>query len=279
MTGRVVEGAPTGAPPVLPAAVSLALAALVEGPLRHACVLGVADPAVWIGEADDVVVLSSGDAVRLPNSIVVAAPSARRPFAGFGVGDRVLIGRGALHAGRLQVTATRWFDPVPALPASTPATVEAALEALEGAILPMEDHGLAAALAADDDRAARRAARLLIGRGDGLTPRGDDQVAGTVAGMLLIGRSLGADLRILGRLGGPILTHASSATTSLSAALLRHAFRGEVAEPAGRLLMALAGRGEPVAAARELAAVGHSSGPALAAGVAAGARAAIERSR
>ncbi|MCJ7726135.1 MAG: DUF2877 domain-containing protein, partial [Acidimicrobiia bacterium] len=123
--------------------------------------------------------------------------------------------------------------------------------------------------------------RLLIGSGDGLTPAGDDLLSGTVAGALLIGRSIGADamVEMVGRLEAPLMAHAAGATTSLSASLLGHAFRGEVAAPAAALMRALTGRGDTVVAAAALDAVGHSSGPALAAGVLAGARAAIERSR
>jgi hypothetical protein len=263
---------------VLPAVVSLALGPMLEGPDRPATVLGVADPAAWIGAADGVLVLSTADAVRLPNSAVVAPGARRRPFERLSAGDSVTLGDGRIAASDLVVPAVRWFDPVPALPAARPAAVARVLQALDASLEPMDDHGLAAALASDDDLAAMAAIRRLIGRGDGLTPRGDDVVAGTIAGLLLIGRSVAGDVGMVEQLRDPVLEHAATATTALSAALLRHAFRGEVAEPAGRLLTALAGRGDPFTAADRLAAVGHSSGPALAAGVVAGARAAIERS-
>jgi len=158
--------------------------------------------------------------------------------------------------------------------------VLAAVASVQGVVPVMEDHGLRRGLADGDDRAALEAARSLIGRGDGLTPEGDDLVAGTVAGFLLIGRSLGAlaIASVVAAVEDPILDHASRATTAFSAALLAHAFRGEVAAPAAALVSALAGWGDPAGAARELMKVGHSSGPALAAGIIAGVGAAIERS-
>ncbi|MFH2073680.1 MAG: DUF2877 domain-containing protein [Actinomycetota bacterium] len=282
MIDRVVEGARMIAPPVLSAAVSLALAPLIDAEPRPAFVLGVADPAVWIGAAGGVLTVSTGDAVRLPNGVVVAERAADRPFGEILPGEEVMVGGGAIVFASLRIEAVRWFDSRPALPASTAAAVSRVAASLEGvAVRPMADHGFLEALIQDDDGAALEAARLLIGFGDGLTPSGDDLIAGTIAAMLLIGGSLGAATAVamVGRLESPLLDHAAAATTSLSASLLGHAFRGEVAAPAGALLAALAGRGDPATAVAALNAVGHSSGPALAAGVLAGTRAAIERSR
>jgi hypothetical protein len=97
----------------------------------------------------------------------------------------------------------------------------------------------------------------LAGRGAGLTPAGDDLLAGYVAGLTLF---LGARDEALA-----IAERAAPRTTSLSATLLRHAARGELPEPAHALLA----RGD----ARPLRAFGHSSGTWLLAGLAlAGAR-------
>ncbi len=269
------------APPVLPAAVSRALASLFDGEPRPAFVLGTADPAVWIGGADGVLVVSTADAVRLPNSVVIGPSASDRPFRAIRPGETALVGAGAVVFAALRVEAVRWFDPHPTLPASDRASVGRAAASLDGVVVSMPDHGLEEALILDDDRAALEAARRLIGFGDGLTPSGDDLVAGMVSGMLLMGGSLhaGSAVAMVRRLERPFGDWAATATTSLSASLLGHAFRGEVATPAALLLSALAGRGNPVVAAAALHAVGHSSGPALAAGVLAGTRAAIERSK
>ena len=268
------------ATPVLPAVASLALAPVIEGRPRPGVVLGSADAAVWLGIDDGVLVIGTGDAVRLPNGIAVAAPSRQRPLRTIRHGDTATVGDGAVSFPSLHLPVVRWWDPVPPVAAADSGSVLAAVASLQGVVPVMEDHGLRRGLADGDDRAALEAARSLIGRGDGLTPEGDDLVAGTVAGFLLIGRSLGA-LAIAGVVAaveGPILDHVSRATTAFSAALLAHAFRGEVAVPAAALVSALAGWGDPAGAARELMKVGHSSGPALAAGIIAGVGAAIERS-
>jgi hypothetical protein len=60
----------------------------------------------------------------------------------------------------------------------------------------------------------------------------------------------------------------------LASSLLTHALSGEVAAPIADLLRAICGRGEVPRALERLCSVGHSSGPAYAAGVFTGAVAA-----
>lgn len=87
----------------------------------------------------------------------------------------------------------------------------------------------------------------LAGRGPGLTPAGDDVLAGYVAGLVLFhGRRDEA---------AAIAHRASAVTTGLSATLLDHASRGELPEPAHAYLE----RGDAAA----LDAFGHSSGRCL----------------
>jgi hypothetical protein len=112
----------------------------------------------------------------------------------------------------------------------------------------------------DPELAARAGARL-IGRGGGLTPEGDDIVAGAAAviasspwpGALReawLAALIGSDLR--------------RRTTALSATLLELAVRGMGPEPLQALLA-----GDASALAR-LEALGHSTGRAIAAGAAVG---------
>lgn len=87
----------------------------------------------------------------------------------------------------------------------------------------------------------------LAGRGAGLTPDGDDLIAGYAAGLALLhGRSAEA---------ADLAEATAARTTSLSATLLRHAARGELPEPAHAYLE----RGSE----EELLAFGHSSGRML----------------
>ena len=104
------------------------------------------------------------------------------------------------------------------------------------------------------------ALRRLEGRGAGLTPSGDD----VLAGILLVCAIDPACRGALGRLAG------SARTTALSRAYLKWAAQGQSIEPAHDLLDAAAapdpaGMGR---AARSLAAVGATSGRALVAGLA-----------
>jgi hypothetical protein len=162
---------------------------------------------------------------------------------------------------------------------TTPGRLRGRIAELAAEVPGEEDHGLAGSLARGDATAATEAARRWIGLGDGLTPRGDDLVAGTLAAFLLVGRALGDGTvpALVGGVAGPLLDHAATATTAFSAALLANAVRGEVAAPAGDLLRVLTGEGSVGPVAAGLLAVGHSSGRALAAGILAGARAAMER--
>lgn len=92
----------------------------------------------------------------------------------------------------------------------------------------------------------------LVGRGPGLTPAGDDVLAGYAAGLVLFhGRHVEA--RRLADLAAP-------RTNALSATLLLHATQGELPEPAHALL--------ELGETGPLLAWGHSSGRYLAVGLA-----------
>lgn len=86
----------------------------------------------------------------------------------------------------------------------------------------------------------------LAGFGPGLTPAGDDVLAGYVSGLVLLHRKY--------RLASRIAEDAAVRTNSLSATLLRHAALGEVPEPVHILLA--------TGNARPLLSFGHSSGQA-----------------
>jgi hypothetical protein len=109
----------------------------------------------------------------------------------------------------------------------------------------------AEALVARDAGAARAEAERLIGLGPGLTPEGDDLLAGALA--------VGAVLH--GELPGALPDDLRAGTTRLSATLLELAARGAVMEPVHGLL-APGWRD----ALKRLHAVGHSTGRAYAGG-------------
>jgi uncharacterized protein DUF2877 len=116
---------------------------------------------------------------------------------------------------------------------------------------------LLAALGTGDVAARRRAALALLGRGPGLTPEGDDVLAGVCVTAAAAGDpvALPPGLRTL--------------TTPLSATLLELAATGAGAKPVHALLDLTSERWRT--ALRELEGLGASSGRAIALGVGAGA--------
>lgn len=80
----------------------------------------------------------------------------------------------------------------------------------------------------------------LAGLGPGLTPSGDDVLGGFAAVMALLSPALSADAVPRDYIAATIAAAARPRTTALSAVLLAHAARGEVAEHLGKLLLALA---------------------------------------
>jgi Protein of unknown function (DUF2877) len=84
-----------------------------------------------------------------------------------------------------------------------------------------------------------KAAQGLAGLGPGLTPSGDDTLGGLIGVMALTGSQPGMDGAANKRLAEVMASAARPRTTLLSATLLAHAARGEMAEQVGELLMVL----------------------------------------
>jgi hypothetical protein len=271
----------TSAPPApieVPAVASLAVRAIVAGPSRRASVLGSSTHAVWVGLGNDVVVLNSRDAVRLPNSLEIPSVAAQAPFARMGDVRSAWVGSGTVSVGDVMVRVARWWDPRAILQPSDQRALRRRMARL-GPVEPTVDSAqLVRAIRLGDPGGLLRAAGALLGLGGGLTPEGDDLVAGSFAGLCALGPALGSPgvAATVHAIGPPLVAMACARTTTFSASLLRHAVHGEVAAPAAAFLHALTGRGDPVVAQRRLVAVGHTSGAALAAGILLAARTLIE---
>src|SRR4029450_11599086 len=120
-----------------------------------------------------------------------------------------------------------------------------------------------------DPGAARGAARALLGRGPGLTPEGDDLVAAVAGTLAVVGPVTGMDGTVRDALLGALVP-GPGRTTALSATLLGLACDRRLAEPAGRLLdLGPGGEAAWPGALSRLERLGHGSGRAYAAGVAA----------
>ncbi|MGW6144202.1 DUF2877 domain-containing protein [Streptomyces sp. NPDC055140] len=249
--------------------ISTAVAPLLHGPSRPARVVAATRYAVHLVTGDrelPALAVVTRDAIRLPNALVLPFSSADRPFdlntpwAGFGAG-RVVVGpvhfepEASWTPPRVQGAPS---PPDPARIRQVTVLLDAPAHPLPPPLAPrMTD--LRHALHADDAGEVRRAARALVGLGPGLTPSGDD----ILCGALLASRAWGGPLAPLSE----AVADATLRTPLLSAALLRHAVRGECVPQAHAFLRALNGDGVLEPALRELLAVGHHSGGDLARGV------------
>ena len=163
----------------------------------------------------------------------------------------------------------------PRLPwAADPAALvrELARIGLATAVDPDGAAGLTALLGAVRDRdpgPVAGAVRGLLGRGPGLTPEGDDLVAAVTGTLAVAAPAAGLGEATLAAFLDA-LAPVPGRTTALSATLLALAAQRRLVEPAGRLLhLGPAGEAAWPAALRRLERLGHGSGRAYAAGIAA----------
>jgi hypothetical protein len=274
---------PARAATAVPAAASTGVAELLRGPVRPARVLLSVPAAVYVlvpGErGGDVVGVLTSDAARLPLGCVLFRPSNGRPLVALPSGAPAEVGGGRIVVGDLAVSAAAWWNPRPKLPSLHPALLPEGVRQLRNALygegvphsaftlpgLPAGPGGPLAALRgavrrADLDAALRTATRL-IGLGPGLTPAGDDVMAGTIAGLVLLGHPA-AD-----RFAAGVYALAAGRTTDLSRALLRHAACGRVSGEFAAVLHALVGERPLMPAVQALLSTGATSGRAMALGL------------
>lgn len=235
----------------LTAACSSAVRAEVQAPDRPAEVLGCVASALYLRAGRSVLAVLTADAVRLPCALVLGTSRADLPLTSLRPRGPVTVGSGRLAwtstDGPVAVAVAReWAPPRPRPVVPRPDLV-ASLSARVAAL----DCGVDASPLVVDD---------LLGRGPGLTPSGDD----VLAGYLLAAGAFGVDARPVRAV---VLSRASTATTALSARLLHHAVRGEGIAEVVDLVHALGG-GELKQTLARLLQVGHTSGAALATGVA-----------
>jgi len=246
------------------AATSTALFPVVHGRPLTGRVLGASPAGCYlhfIGAvgAPAVVALLPQSSVRLPLAMMSAgALPAMSPD------DPVVVGDGALRVGPHAWRPMRWFEPrPPGHPTPRQDALTEAARLLNG--LTRSEIGLdpASAWAAAADLALGDCVPCgqLLGAGPGLTPAGDDVVAGALAACTLSGA--GPSSRALALL----LDQARGATSVLSAALISCAAAGQVVPQAAELLRALSGAVPVAPALGRLRAIGSTSGTALAIGL------------
>lgn len=250
----------------LPGAASTTLRDLLSAPAATGRVVGVHRACAYVVIGPDLVAVETADALGLPCSVRLGVDGSARPFAGVRPGDPALVGAGRVVAGGLTVPVVRWWAP---RRVRAPRRPEVPGPDVAGLDLAGRTRSLAQLLAGHPCPVpAEETVHDLLGLGPGLTPAGDD----LVAGMLVATHGRG---ELSGRLAAEVCTAAPARTTALSAALLRHAALGMAVAPVLDVADALAGHGtgaDLAAAVARLLGVGHSSGTALAHGLLRGAR-------
>ncbi|ROO83926.1 uncharacterized protein DUF2877 [Actinocorallia herbida] len=279
----------TSLPPV-PGAASLALREVLERPRTPARVVAVFPSSVYLllksGADPRVVVLAGSDEARPANSVIVPSVSRHQPFAGVREGDEAWVGDGLVEAGDFGVRVKRWWDPRPVLGPLTTAGLRHSVMALENVLDPaacgLAGHpgpaALAAHCAAGDLARAVPAAERIVGLGPGLTPSGDDVLAGLLLSLRLLGSVLdggGRAVWLAGWLAAAVTADTETRTTPMGAAALHCAAAGRPAAEAAAVLRGLAGREQLVPAVGRLARPGRAGGQDLAWGLLAGARATL----
>ena len=286
----------------LSAAASSSVRPALAGPAMAAFCLGATPAALYLQVTGrpGVLALLARDAVRLPCALLLPTTKAECPLDSLAPAAEYLVGDDQVAwtgpAGPVAVRVVREWAPatvrrgtiVPAALAALRACLPApAAVGIDGSCLPL--------LTADPPAAVAR----LLGCGPGLTPAGDDVLAGFLVGAAAFG-SGGAPVHAAPVPAAPVpattvpsapvpatTVHtatvqaataalAPARTTALSAALLWHAARGEcIDELAAVTAFLTQADGQDHAALGRLMAVGHTSGAALALGLAAASRAAL----
>ncbi|MDH2424200.1 DUF2877 domain-containing protein [Sphaerisporangium sp. TRM90804] len=259
-------------------AASTAIRAALESPRRPARVLAAFPLGVYLEIRTEtepsVVAIVTGEATRLPNAVVVG-----EPLPPVSAGDEAMVGDGRIDVGRFTVRVRRWWDPSPVLGRLDVKALPSAGARFDdvcraSARRPGLEQGGAGALLAEGCRRGSlvmtlTAAEQLMGLGPGLTPSGDDMLAGVLVALRHLGRATGTGRAVwlADWLAATVAFDARTRTTPISATLLHCAARGETCADAATALQALAGRRPLEPAVHRLLHLGHTSGADLAWGL------------
>ena len=256
----------------LVAAAATGLAPLLDGADRSGVVIGVLSQAVIIqisGVRDPrVICLLSAAASGVPNGVRLGGI---RSMDGHRPDDEAVVGGGRIRiVGWELAIVRRWSSAVRPIdpPTGTTELAEAAAAARRGVTasqLAALTEALEHCVDSTTEDVARSAIDALVGLGPGLTPAGDDVVAGMLTGLHATGHA-----GLAGRLGR--VERLDERTTALSADLIRLAAAGHAGVEVLHLLAAVHTRAPLRRPIERLLSVGHTSGADLATGLAIGMR-------
>ncbi|MEV4169801.1 DUF2877 domain-containing protein [Nonomuraea sp. NPDC049709] len=260
-------------------AASTAVRPVLESQRRPARVLAAFAEGVYLEVRTElepsVIAVITGEATRLPNSVLLATP-----LPNVTVGDDASVGDRVIDLGPLSLSVRRWWDPSPPLGRLDPALLARAAAHLgEPPGAGLAGNGAVDMLASSCAKGwllgAVTAAEQLVGLGPGLTPSGDDVLAGLLVALRHLGTAAGVDRAVwlADWLAATVTFDARTRTTPISATLLHCAARGEASPEVIAVLRGVAGRQALDPALRRLHRLGHTSGADLAQGIAIGVRA------
>ncbi|NUS05099.1 MAG: DUF2877 domain-containing protein [Nonomuraea sp.] len=255
-------------------AASTAVRPVLEAPRSPARVLAAFSAGIYLEVRTDlepsVIAVITGEAARLPNSVLLATS-----LPHVTVGDDASVGDRGIELGSLSLGVRRWWDPAPALGPVDPLSL--APLPLDGPVRPGLAGNGAVELLAESCAAGRllgavTAAEQLVGLGPGLTPSGDDVLAGLLVTLRHLGTATGTDRAVwlADWLAATVTYDARTRTTPISATLLHCAARGEASPEVTGVLRAIADAQALEPALRRLHRLGHTSGADLAQGMAIG---------
>jgi hypothetical protein len=230
----------------------------------HGMVLGAGPSAAYVDFDGFVVAITARSVPLMPNGISLhdeRIPPLRR-------GSIATIERGLMDGtdAVVDLTRARTWDPAVAANLDCSAGEVArrcrdVLDECRPAELPSGAAELAAAMRACDPVAVAAAVGVLLGHGGGLTPQGDDVVAGAAAALAAFGTPAGtsSDLRAC-LLAALCPADRRRRTTSLSATLIELAAAGKVADALGSILDLRSPENEWRRSLGRLRHLGHSTG-------------------
>ena len=178
-------------PMAISAVGSLGIRSIVAGPESEGRVLGASSHSAWVATSEGVIVVTAGGGPRLPNGIEIISPVSTTAVGELlPPGSSVTLGEGALEA-RVPIAVSRWWDPSPKVGTAAATEVAERIEGLPDAIDAVSGSGLASAVDSGRADAVVAAADRILGRGSGLTPEGDDYLAGVLASVRIVGPAVG----------------------------------------------------------------------------------------